>query len=230
MAITLYTLCGTDRSRPFSPHVWKIAMALHHKGLAYEEAPTPFTAVPRIEGGVGKTVPVLRDGETVIVDSFAIAEYLEKTYPDRPSLFAGEGGRAEARFIEAWSQHMLHTAIGRGMVRDIWSMLDPEDQAYFRTSREQRFGATLEDCDAGREEQAALLKARLEPLRVMLGRQPFIGGETPLFADYIVFGAMQWMRVCSTTWPIAADDAVTPWIERCLDLFNGFARRMPARS
>ena len=36
--------------------------------------------------------------------------------------------------------------------------------------------------------------AKLEPLRATLKKQPFIGGETPLFSDYIVFGPLQWAR------------------------------------
>ncbi len=61
MTITLYSLCGTDAARPFSPHCWKVVMALHHKGLAFEERPLAFTAIPTIEGGFSKTVPILRD-------------------------------------------------------------------------------------------------------------------------------------------------------------------------
>ena len=102
MTILLYDLVGADPARPFSPHCWKVAMALAHKGLAFDSVPTPFTAVPDVEGGVSKTVPVIRDGGAVVADSFAIAEYLEETYPDRPSLFGGPGGMAMARFVERW--------------------------------------------------------------------------------------------------------------------------------
>ncbi len=31
----------------------------------------------------------------------------------------------------------------------------------------------------------------------MLTYQPFIGGSTPLYPDYVVFGAFQWVRVMS---------------------------------
>ena len=83
MTLKLYTLCGADTARHFSPHVWKTVMSLHHKGLDFEECPTPFTAIPEIEGGATKTVPLLVDGDTMIVDSFAIAEYLEETTAPR---------------------------------------------------------------------------------------------------------------------------------------------------
>ena len=50
----------------------------------------PFTGVPEVENKLGKTVPVLRDGDRVVRDSFDIALYLDEAYPDRPSLFGGE--------------------------------------------------------------------------------------------------------------------------------------------
>jgi glutathione S-transferase len=62
----------------------------------------------------------------------------------------------------------------------------------------------------------------------MLKRQPFLGGEGPLFADYILFGALQWARVASPFPVLSADDPVADWFGRCLDLHEGLARRMPA--
>lgn len=229
MGIRLYTLVGSDDARPFSPHVWKVVMALNHKGLAYEEVPTRFTEVPSIEDGKSKTVPVLNDNGKVVIDSFLIATYLEKTYPDRPSLFGGAGGEAAARLIESWSQTQVHPVISRIALLDIWTMLDPKDQAYFRPQREARFGTTLEAMADTRDEQVVLLRERLEPLRVTLRHQPFIGGTVPLFGDYILFGALQWLRVVSTLWPLEKDDPVSDWFERCLDLYQGLGRAVPAR-
>ena len=37
-----------------------------------------------------------------VVDSWTIANYLEDAYPDRPSLFGGEGGRAMGRMLNWW--------------------------------------------------------------------------------------------------------------------------------
>jgi glutathione S-transferase len=104
MTILLYDLVGSDPTRPFSPHCWKVAMALAHKGLDFKSVPTNFLSVPSVEGGVSKTIPVIRDGETLVSDSFDIALYLDATYPDRPTLFGGKGGEATTRFIERWSQ------------------------------------------------------------------------------------------------------------------------------
>ena len=88
--------------------------------------------------------------------------------------------------------------------------------------------STLEQVVAGREERLAGFRAGLEPLRSMLSFQPFNGGDSPLFGDYIVFGAFQWVRVISAYAVLAADDPVAAWFERCLDLHGGLGRRAPA--
>ena len=228
MTRLLYALCGEDPARQFSPHVWKVVMALAHKGLAWETAPVPFTGIPAIEGGATKTVPLLRDGDNLVSDSFAIALYLEDAYPDAPSLFGGEGGKAMARFVESWSQSALHMAVTRIAILDIHNLLAPEDQSYFRRSREERLGTPLEAiAEQGAAEVDGFAK-RLQPLRNMLKLQPFIGGESPLFADYIVFGALQWLRTTSPTRVLAVDDPVSEWFERLLDLYEGVGRRMTA--
>lgn len=228
MAILLYDLVGRDPTRPFSPHCWKTAFSLAHKGLEFDSIPTPFTSVPTVEGGVCRTVPVIRDGERVVGDSFDIALYLDEAYPDRPSLFGGEGGKATARFVERWSQLTVHPWLGAAALMDIHDRLGAEDQAYFRRSREQRFGKPLEEVVAESAAGLDAFRARLEPLRSMLGYQPFIGGASPLFADYIVAGAFQWVRIISTVKPLAADDPVAAWFERILDLHEGLGRKVSA--
>ena len=228
MTRLLYALSGSDRTRQFSPHVWKTVMSLAHKGLDYETVPVAFTEIPAIEGGATPTVPLLRDGDRLVRDSFDIALYLDEAYPDRPSLFGGEGGKAMARFIENWSQSALHMAVTRIAILDIHNLLGPTDRDYFRRSREERLGASLEDiAAAGRAEIEGFAK-KLQPLRNMLKIQPFIGGQGPLFPDYIVFGALQWLRTTAGTTVLEDDDPVALWFTRCLDLHGGIGHRVSA--
>ncbi|MGL4197999.1 MAG: glutathione S-transferase family protein [Allorhizobium sp.] len=226
MTITLYSLCGADAARPFSPHCWKVVMALHHKGLVFEERPLAFTTIPTIENGFSKTVPLLRDGQELISDSFRIALYLEDAYPEAPSLFGGQGGVAAARLVEGYSQNIVHGAITRIALIDIHDMLAPDDQAYFRKSREERLGRSFEEIATGREAAIAALPAALQPLRHMLAFQPFVGGATPLFGDYILFGALQWLRITTGSIHLPSDDPVSRWFDRCLDLYEGVARQV----
>lgn len=224
MTITLYSLCGTDAARPFSPHCWKVVMALHHKGLVFEERPLAFTAIPTVENGASKTVPLLRDGQELVSDSFRIAQYLEEAYPEAPSLFGGQGGEAAARLVEGYAQHVVHGAITRIALIDIHDMLAPADQAYFRKSREERLGRSFEEMAAGRDAAIAALPSALQPLRHMLSFQPFVGGDKPLFGDYILFGALQWLKITTGALHLPEDDPVSRWFDRCLDLHQGVAR------
>jgi glutathione S-transferase len=230
MTIELYELAGENPARPFSPHCWKVVMALAHKGLDFERHPVGFTEIKMIGGGSHRTVPVIADNGTVIGDSFMIATYLEQAYLDHPTLFGGDGGKTMARLIEAWSAQTIHPYIGQAILTDIFRMLGPDDQAYFRQSREARYGKSLESVPAGREEKDAAFLIDIEPLRLMLKVQNFIGGDGPLFADYIIFGAFQWARICSPFEILPKGDTVRDWFERCLDLHDGLGRSVPAAS
>jgi glutathione S-transferase len=60
----------------------------------------------------------------------------------------------------------------------------------------------------------------------MLRTLPFIAGETPAYADYIVFGGFQWARCISDFKLLEPDDVVARWRERILQSFDG----MPGRA
>lgn len=224
----LYGLCGADADRHFSPHVWKIVMALKLKGLDYEFRPLPFTEIPSLEDGFSKTVPVLKDGDRLVRDSFDIALYLDEAYPQAPTLFGGEGGKGMARLIEGYVQNNIHPAITQIVVPDIYNMLEPADRVYFRHNREARLGRTLEELTTNRFADVAEFPRKLEPVRHVLKSQQWIGGDTPLFSDFIIFGALQWARVTCSIPLLKSDDPVSEWFERCLDLFDGAGRAVPA--
>jgi len=227
MSIVLYDLVGTD-DRRFSPNTWRSRLALAHKGLEADIRPTRFLDIPHICGGGQKTVPVIEDGDAVIADSWAIAEYLEDAYPDRPSLFGGSAGRALTRAFQNWVLCEVYAKIAPLVVCDIVAHLDTDDRPYFRDSREKRFGQSLEDVQAGREDRLEPFRKSLHPARMTLRDQPFMGGETPLYADYVLFSALLWPRVISPLKILQPDDPLYDWFERCLDLFDGLARTTPA--
>lgn len=227
MSLVLYELAAAD-GRCFSPHCWRSVMALAHKGLDFESRPVAFTEIPSIADSRRRTVPVLEDGSHIVEDSWAIAEHLEAAYPDRPGLFGGEAARHLSAFVQNWTAATVHPALLPMIVKDIHDLLTPADQSYFRETREKRLGRSLEDVQAGREERLEGFRRTLEPLRRTLQERPFLGGETPLYADYVVFGAFQWARMVSDVRLIEADDSVAAWLRRLLDLHGGLARDVPA--
>lgn len=225
MTIKLYDLCGKDRAHRFSPACWRTRMALAHKGLEVETIATLFSEIPQIEGGGQKTVPVIGDGETVVRESFDIAVYLERAYADLPSLFRGEGGLKTSQFIHWWTNATVDRQIAQLCILDIYNCLDERDKAYFRQSREQRFKRPLEQVQDRSEGTVQNFRESLLPLRLTIRKQDFIGGETPIYADYCIFGSFQWGRMVSDFEFLEADDPVAHWFERCLDLFDGLGRK-----
>jgi glutathione S-transferase len=225
MPITLYDLSGLN-GRRFSPFGWRARMALAHKGLEADAAVEliRFSDKDKLGFSGQKLVPVLVDGETVVHDSWEIARHLETSYPNAPSLFGGEAGEAGARLVAAYVDSQLHSLVARCVVADIPNVLHEDDLPYFRESREKRFGMPLEQIVANREETRDQMKTTLYPVRVTLNRWDFLGGSTPSFADFAVFGAFMWARGVSDFKMLDTDDPVHTWRERMLDLYDGMPR------
>jgi glutathione S-transferase len=223
--LKLYDLAGAEADRRFSPYCWRAKMALAHKGLAVETIPWRFTEKDAIAFSQQDRVPVLVDGERWINDSWAIAEYLDNAYPDRPSLFGGPKGKALARFHANWSDGFLQLGMLKLIVLDIFNHLDPKDRAYFRKSREERLGKTLEEVVADRAQSVVTFRNGLLPLRLTLKMQKFLGGDEPHYADYAVFGGFQWCRCISDFKLLLPDDPIYVWRLRMLELFDGLAAK-----
>ena len=227
MTIILHDLAGADPDLRFSPYCWRTRFALAHKGLQVETAPWRFTEKETIAFSAQDRVPVIRDGDNVISDSWTIAEYLDDTYPG-PALFGGPLdaplGRAHARFINAWADGVLLGGIARFMIRDLFDVIDPKVRGYFRSSREARFGMTLEQAQSGREDRLPAFREQLRPIRLVLRRQSFLGGAEPSYADHIIAGTLMWPR-CASPFPLLMDDdPVAVWFGRMLDQYGGLGR------
>ncbi len=224
MTIVLHELALAGDLRP-SAYCWRVRYALAHKGLDYSVVPTSFGRIPTIAGGGQKTVPVMEISEAgkrrVVGDSWDIANDLEKTYPDRPSLFGDDQGRSYAYFIQNWCLHTLHKLMMKAIILDIYDRIHPEEQESFRNIREQRLGMTLEEIAAGPiDARLDAVRAALEPVRAVLQTQAFLCGDAPRHADYILAGQLHWPREVSPKRILEADDPIVPWFERMLALYD----------
>jgi glutathione S-transferase len=224
MAIVLYDLAGAEDDRRFSPYCWRTKMALAHKGLEYKSVPWRFTEKDVIAFSGSTTVPVIRDGGTVVADSWRIALYLDEAYPQRPALFGGPEALALCEFFASWAFRAVHPAVLKVVLLDLFARIHDKDKAYFRESREKRFGATLEAVVAEPKQKLADLRGALEPVRPVLVQNPFVSGHGPGYADYILFGVFQWARAMSPIRLLEPDDPLYAWRERMLDLWGGHAR------
>lgn len=229
MSIKLYDLCGRDNKR-FSPFGWRTRMALVHKGLETSAELVRFTEKEKLEFSGQKLVPVIVDGETVVNDSWAIAEYLEDTYPELPSLFGSAAGRGMAKTITKFVDMTILPKLPNLIIADLVENVDERCRPYFIESREKRFGKSLAEVQEGRDERVGEFRKAMEPIRQVLATQPYICGEAPAYGDIPLFSVLQWSRVGSPYAVIEAGDPIHDWFERMLDQYNGEGRSEAAAS
>jgi len=201
---------------------------LAHKGVPVEFHLVRFADVETIRALSGQhMVPILRDSDRVIHDSWNIACYLEDRFPAQPSLFGGEAGRGLARLVNNWAAETLGPAIRRLISADFIFCLAPEDRDYFRRSREAVFGCTLEEHCADRPRWLGEFAAVTAPLEATLREQPYFGGATATYADYLLFSVFQYARLGCPDEFLAENSALRRWRDGLALAFDGLGNRYP---
>ncbi len=213
MSRTLYDLRSLD-GRQLSPFGQRVHLALRHKGLSIDRIElVRFADKDAIAFAKSQTVPVLVDGEAVVADSWRIANHLEDTYSDRPSLFGGDAGRALSRYFNNWCGLWLTPEIASFILLDMLAHIDPEDRAYIRRTREPRFGP-LEKLNETREVRLPAFRKALDPLRLTVRQNGNLHGATPGMADFMIAAAFHWAEQSSEFALLASDDPLYSWSQR----------------
>ncbi|MEM9170567.1 MAG: glutathione S-transferase N-terminal domain-containing protein [Pseudomonadota bacterium] len=224
MATILYDLCGEDPAVRFSPPCWIVKLALLHKGLDFETAPLGFTEKENYPDADYGRLPILRDGDALVTDSADIVAYLDNTYAERP-LVATDAERAAVDFIGGFLGAYVFPPVAKRMFVHVHAAIRPQDRDYFRESREERLGMTLEAAADGVPDDA--VAGPMAVLAAPLATRPFFGGAQPNLADYQVAGLFLWMRIAAPAPLFETPTALSAWFDRMLDLYDGYARGAP---
>lgn len=209
--IELYDLCGANDKR-FSPFCWRTKAVLTYKKLPFSTIPMSFTEKDKIAFSGQDRVPVIKDNGTVVYDSWSIAKYLEEKHPEI-KIFPGLGLRESCRFFNLYVDNTVHGALILVMVNDIWNNIQEKDRAYFRESREKRFGMTLEQIAAKRDENRPKMQAVLAQLDDTLAGQDYFFG-IPTYADLCLFGTFKWVTTVSKEPLFDKTPTLRAWWER----------------
>jgi glutathione S-transferase len=227
--LELWELGGRNDCR-FSTFSWRSRLALHHKGLTFTVHPVAVSdKAATAFSGQGK-VPILKHDERIVTDSWAIACYLERAFPDAPSLFGGPVGESLTQFFNLWADRDLVPALVPYLMHDVLDCVDEADARHLRAQIEGFFKKSLEELSAERDKALQQFRRRLQPVRKTLEQRRFLGGDAPAYADHILFGVLQWARVVSTATVLEANDVVAAWFERMLDLYDGVGRKERPRA
>lgn len=222
MTRVLYDLALADEEVRPSPYCWLVKFALLHKGLKFETRPVGFSDKSKYPDPDYGKVPVLIDDGMMVKDSPVILEHIERKYRERP-LAATPGERASAAFYGAWLAANVFPALGPLIMLKMLAAASPEDQAYIRTTREARFGKTLEQY-ADAPDAAKRMEAALAVLSAPLTAHDFLGGREANLCDYVVMAPLMWQRSAGAGDLYETPRPVAQWKERMLDLAGGYAR------
>jgi len=188
----------------------KIRLILDYKGLPYRKIEvTPGVGqleVFRMSGQ--RQVPVLKDGSEVIADSTAIAEYLERKYPDRPIIPTEPKLRGLTLLMEQWADESIGLNARKCMLgamgKDVsfrQAFLPRETPDLLKTVLGSvpnelfgvlELGAGLTP-DALKIAQDAM-KRDLTALCFILDQQPFLVTDHPTLADFAVAGLTMYIK------------------------------------
>lgn len=182
----------------------KVRLILDYKGLAYRKIEvTPGVGqldLYRLSGQ--RQVPVLKDGDTIIGDSTAIAMYLERKYPDRPLIPTTPKERGLCLLIEEWadqsiglkSRTVLYGALSQNPSFRT-SILPQDTPDFFKTLVSSLPSQVLEVLGTGVglgndaiKQATDSLKQDLEALSLLLSDSPYLVGNAPSLADLAVAG------------------------------------------
>ncbi|EIN07717.1 hypothetical protein PUNSTDRAFT_120997 [Punctularia strigosozonata HHB-11173 SS5] len=205
---------STAKERAWSPNTFKVRYALAFKGLPFK---TVWVEFPDIAGACKKigapptetnpdgspyyTLPVIQDPSTgkVVSDSWAIVEYLDNTYPDRPALLPKGTLGLQWAFTYTSMQVAIDEMLAN-MMFDVYKLLPPRSQDYFRVTREKFFGCKLEEISTGQKyiDQWGKTEAGFTKIKDVIKKNgegaQFVMGDTVSFGDLFLASWLLWIR------------------------------------
>ncbi|KAI0853568.1 putative glutathione S-transferase [Daldinia vernicosa] len=232
--IVFFDLPSKPPNKTWSYNPWKTRFVLNYKNLPYK---TEWVEYPDIKGKFQDHLPkadvytiptiILPDG-TWVTDSFTIAEVLEKKYPE-PSIHLDSPYLPKVKELLKEVLTPLRGVYAPGVYN---RLLNDASKGYFRRTREEQFGATLEEVaeKEGGEKAWKAAQPALEKVTALLkenGDGPFFEGKTVGFADFAWASFLLFMQrigddVYQEALKHAGDatvhekllEAVKPWSER----------------
>lgn len=188
----------------------KVRLILDYKQLSYKTVEvTPGVGQVELYRLAGqRQVPVLKDGDTVVADSSAIALYLDETYPERPVLpadgamrglclmledWADEsiGPNARKAMIGAFSQHpSFRTALLPASTPDVVKGLVSAVPGDLLNLLGSGIGFGPDDIKAA----SLSLHQALSSICAVLSEHPYLVGLQPTLADFAVAGISMYLK------------------------------------
>jgi len=182
-----------------SPFAQRVRLTLAHKGLTAElrDPRTQPERLPELQAlSPMHTVPVLVDGERTVVDSSAIAHYLDRKRPEPPLFPPGQGG-ALAFELAALADSSLGVLVDLGA-------------RYYALHEHESF-SKVRSVIVGRAQRSL---ERMASIVLARGNGVPLCGEHWSWADIVVYTTVLWLEglpVRAATQPVSRQIASLGW-------------------
>ncbi|HEY9738437.1 MAG TPA: glutathione S-transferase family protein, partial [Trichocoleus sp.] len=161
---------------PISLNSRRVWVALLEKGLPFDLVEVNLTDGEQFQPeflamNPFHHIPVLVDGDTTVIESFAILDYLEAKYPEPALMPKDASAIATVRMVQMVTLNELMSALGP------------------LTRQFMGFGqVSPEEVEKAKQQAAVSLRF----FEGKLGAQPFFGGDQPSLADIILGIVASW--------------------------------------
>jgi glutathione S-transferase len=188
----------------------KIRFILNYKGLPYQvhEVTPGIGQVKLFQLSGQRQVPVLKDGEQIIADSTAIAQYLEQKFPERPLIPSDPKQKALCWLMEEWADSSIglnsriamigafsqHPDFRAAFLQDVIPAPFQDLLRALPSDMLTLLGTSVGFGTEAIQAAHAALKQNLDALCLLLADQPYLLGEQPTLADFAVAGLS--MYIC----------------------------------
>ncbi|KXN83380.1 hypothetical protein AN958_01517 [Leucoagaricus sp. SymC.cos] len=210
--ITFYDLAANG-PKTWSSNPWKTRYVLNYKQLPYRTIYVEFPDVPRVskeagirpssfkpDGSTNFTIPAIVDDATGVAlsDSYKIAEYLDKQYPDTPKAFPPGTEALQAAFYQYFYELVKPLASIR--VPLIPNILNEPSAEYYNRTREVMFGRPLSQVMPVGEELEKIWEKVTMAFDLLndwyeKSSGKFLVGDQPSNGDFVVGGILQGTRI-----------------------------------
>lgn len=167
------------------------------------------------------TVPAITDSSTSTIihvsDTWNIAMYLEKKYPDPPLFPPSSGSLGLQKFFKDGASELLAPdgVFVPFMLPGTYDLLKEPSQIFFKETREKWYGKKIEECSPAEgskemDDALKLARKRFDQLDGYFGEKAssedgslVMGNGQIVYADFVIGSMLVWIKAscASSLWP-----------------------------
>ena len=216
--LNLYDLSGKNDLR-FSPPCWNIKLCLIQNDIKFKTIPVRFTDKEKIAFSKQKLVPILDYKNGFVCDSWNIINWLNENYSQK-TIFKNHSSKIFSYYLYLWTSRQLLPILFKIIAHEIPNVLEANDIDYYIKTREKRINGPITKFVPMISSSIEEFRKSIDPIRKIIIKNGYIGGEKPGIEDCIFFGNLKWVDVCSPCNLLDDEDPVNLWYKNLVKVIN----------